>query len=137
MVVGQSFGGTTSITLAARNPRGLLAAINFAGGGGGNPETRTGEPCQPERLERMFGDYGRTARVPTLWVYAENDRYWGPLYPGTWFDAFRAAGGTGEFVMLGAFGADGHSLFTRGFEVWRPVVERFLDGVEGAKPGSR
>jgi dienelactone hydrolase len=36
VVLGQSYGGTTAITLAAKNPSGLIATINFAGGGGGN-----------------------------------------------------------------------------------------------------
>src|SRR5580765_555790 len=71
--VGQSFGGATSIALAARNPAGLVAAINFAGGGGGDPRTRPGEPCEPFRLAQMFGSYGKSARIPTLWIYAEND----------------------------------------------------------------
>jgi pimeloyl-ACP methyl ester carboxylesterase len=34
IVVGQSYGGTTAITIAALNPSGVVAAINFAGGGG-------------------------------------------------------------------------------------------------------
>ena len=42
LVVGQSFGGMTAITLAAKNIGGVTAAVNFAGGGGGgDPERRT------------------------------------------------------------------------------------------------
>jgi dienelactone hydrolase len=126
LVVGQSFGGTTSIAVAARNAPGLIAAINFAGGGGGNPETRPGEPCGPELLRDMFSGYGKTSRVPTLWVYTENDKWMGARYTKEWFEAFRSSGGAGEFVMQPAFGEDGHSLFTRGFSLWRPIVERFL-----------
>jgi dienelactone hydrolase len=128
VVVGQSFGGATSIGVAARNSPGVVAAINFAGGGGGNPGTRPGEPCQPEKLRELFAGYGKTARVPTLWIYTENDRYMGPHYTKEWFEAFRSAGGTGEFVMHPPHGEDGHLLFTRGFAQWRPIVERFLAG---------
>lgn len=39
VVLGQSYGGMTAITVAAKNSP-LIAVINFAGGGGGNPETR-------------------------------------------------------------------------------------------------
>jgi dienelactone hydrolase len=124
--IGQSYGGAISIALASRNPPGLAVAINFAGGGGGDPDLRPGEPCESFRLAEMFAGYGKTARVPTLWIYAENDRYFAPKHAKSWYDAFRLHGGSGELVMLPPFGQDGHSLFARGLEVWKPIVERFL-----------
>lgn len=126
VTVGQSFGGATSIALAARAPAGLVTAINFAGGGGGNPETRPGEPCSPGLLEAMFRDYGRLARLPTLWVYTENDQFFRPAYTRAWFDAFKSQGGNGEFVLMPPFQQNGHLLFARGFDIWRPIVENFL-----------
>lgn len=122
VVVGQSFGGATSIAVAALNPEGVKLTINFAGGAGGNPKLSPQRPCAPVAIERMLGGYGRTARVPTLWIYTENDMYFGPKYPKEWFDAFRAAGGLGEHVLFPARGNDGHSLFTAAPEVWRPKV---------------
>jgi len=124
--VGQSFGGTTSIELASRAPPGLLAAINFAGGGGGNPQTRPGEPCDSHRLAELFAGYGKGARVPTLWIYTENDRYFAPRHVKSWYDAFRSQGGNGELLLLPPFGDDGHLLFSRGLATWKPIVERFL-----------
>lgn len=126
VVVGQSFGGATSVTMAARNVAGVVATINFAGGGGGNPQTMPQRPCRPDLLERMFGNYGKTARVPMLWIYTENDQYFGPTYPREWFDAFLKAGGQAEFKQFPPHGEDGHSLFTRFPAVWRPVVADFL-----------
>jgi dienelactone hydrolase len=126
VILGQSFGGTTAIAVAAMNPPGVQAAINFAGGGGGNPETRPGEPCGPEKLKRMFAGYGRSARIPTLWIYTENDRYMGPTYPQEWFDAFTATGGIGEYTRFPPHGEDGHGLFTRAPETWAPRVLEFL-----------
>jgi len=126
VVMGQSYGGTTAITLAALSPEGVVAAINFAGGGGGNPKTQPGRPCAPQRLQRMFADYGKTARMPTLWVYTENDQYMGLTYPREWFEAFHASGGVGEFVQFPPHGDDGHSLFSRFPQTWRPVVADFL-----------
>ena len=127
VVAGQSFGGMTAIVLAGRNPAGVSAFINFAGGGGGNPKDRPQKPCAPQSLERMFAAAGTGARAPTLWIYAENDMYFGPRYPRAWFDAFRAAGGKGEFRQFPPSGSDGHRLLTDAPRVWQPVVQAFLD----------
>lgn len=126
VVLGQSFGGATSIAVAALNPPGIQAAINFAGGGGGNPKTMPQRPCAPALLERMFGGYGATARMPTLWIYTENDMFFGPKLPRQWFDAFKAAGGTGDYLLFPAHGDDGHPFFTRAPELWQPAVLGFL-----------
>ena len=127
LVAGQSFGGTTAITLASMNVPGVRAAINFAGGGGGRPATHPGDPCAPAALKRMFGGYGRTARIPTLWVYSENDEYSGAKLPQEWFAAFRAAGGKGEFVQLPPYGNAGHGVFTKAPQWWQPKVAEFLE----------
>ena len=126
VVVGQSYGGATSVAVAALNPPGVVAAINFAGGGGGNPKTSAREPCAPVALERLYAGYGRSARVPMLWIYTENDQYWGAEYPKAWLAAFRDGGGRAEFVQFPPHGDDGHSLFTRAPAVWQPTVREFL-----------
>lgn len=127
VVVGQSYGGTAAITVGAMQPAGVQAVINFAGGGGGNPVTQPGRPCGPQRLEKLFAGYGATLRMPSLWLYTENDRYFGPTYPKEWFAAFRAAGGTGEFTQFPPQGEDGHATFYRAPQVWQPRVAEFLD----------
>lgn len=132
VIAGQSYGGAASIAVAARKLPGVVAAINFAGGGGGNPETRSGEPCSASISTATFGGYGHNTRVPTLWVYTENDLYFSPRHTEAWFAAFRANGGSGEFMLLPAFGDNGHLMFTRGFDIWAPLVRDFL-----AKQGFR
>ena len=126
VVLGQSFGGMTSVAVAALAPPGVVAAINFAGGSGGNPRTQPGRPCAPQLLERLAADYGASTRLPMLWIYTENDLYFGPTHPRTWFEAFRKAGGNAEFVQLPPVGADGHRLFSDHPAVWHPVVAAFL-----------
>ncbi len=126
IIVGQSFGGATSIAVAAQNPSGVQATINFAGGGGGNPETMPQNPCGQPALEKLFADYGKTARLPTLWVYTENDMYFGPMLPRSWFEAFQANGGQGEYVLFPPQGSNGHGLFTMAPEVWHARVLDFL-----------
>lgn len=133
VVAGQSFGGTTAITLAGMNPEGVQAAINFAGGGGGSPDKHPRQPCSAAALRMLFASYGKTARMPTLWLYSENDLYWGAELPRKWFDAFRAAGGVGEFEGFPPVSDDGHRLFSRAPQLWQPRVREFL-GTVGYKP---
>jgi dienelactone hydrolase len=126
-VVGQSYGGATSVAFAALNPPGVQAAINFAGGSGGNPKLAPQRPCAPALLERMFRKYGETARIPMLWIYTENDMYFGPTHPREWHAAFAAAGGSAQFVQFPPHGEDGHTLFTQFPDAWQPKVAAFLD----------
>jgi len=126
VVLGVSYGGATALAIAALNPPNVVAAINFAGGGGGNPDTRPAHPCSPAQLRRLFSDWGRSARVPTLWVYSENDRYFGVELPREWFEVFRSQGGIGEFQAMPAVGADGHNLFGSFPAEWQPAVAAFL-----------
>jgi dienelactone hydrolase len=137
VVMGQSYGGATALTLAALNPPGVQASINFAGGGGGNPRTMPMSPCAPGQLRRMFRGYGETARIPSLWIYAENDMYFGPRHPREWFDAYVDAGGKAEFIQFPPLGEDGHQLFSRFPRVWQPKVAEFLDAQGFMVPATR
>jgi dienelactone hydrolase len=129
LVAGQSFGGTTAIAMAAKQVEGVVAAVNFAGGGGGDPVGRPGSPCRPDLLRELFASYGG-APTPTLWIYSENDRYSGSRHPREWFEAFVAKGGNGRLVQLppmpAELGDDGHATFTRNPGAWRPAFEDFL-----------
>jgi len=126
VILGQSYGGATSVAIASLNPPGVVASINFAGGGGGDPKGRPQNPCSPQQIKRMYVQFAETARMPMLWAYTENDQYWGPALPRDWVEAFRAAGGTAEFVQFTPHGEDGHSLFARFPDVWKPTVADFL-----------
>lgn len=126
VLIGTSVGGFTTIAAAAAGVPGVRAAINFAGGAGGDPKARPGEPCQPERIGATYGGFASRAHIPTLWLYASNDRFWGADYPQRWFAQYTAAGGKGEFVALRPTGEDGHSAFTKDMDGWKPSVSAFL-----------
>jgi len=129
IVVGQSAGAWGALALAGRNPRGLKAVINFAGGRGGRVNNRPNNNCAPDRLVETAGRFGRDARVPTLWIYTLNDGYFPPALSKRMADAYAQAGGRVEYHLLGQFGSEGHELATsRGGEaLWAPVVERFMN----------
>ena len=65
-----------------------------------------------------------------LWVYTENDSFFGPRLATALHDAFTRAGGKAEMVRLPAFTEDGHTLFfgRGGSSIWGPLVERYLAG---------
>jgi dienelactone hydrolase len=133
IVAGQSFGGTLAIEAAAGNIAGVVATINFAGGGGGDPVGRPANPCRADLLEDLFVRYGKTSKIPTLWLYSENDAYWGKKIPHNWFAAFVKNGAKAEFIQLApvenAQPSAGHLAFSRSMKEWRPHVERFLASV--------
>ena len=131
LIVGQSAGGWGALALASRNPAGVQAVINLAGGRGGHVDGEPDSNCAPDRLVSAAGEFGRTARIPTLWLYAQNDGYFAPALSERMFAAYHNAGGTAEYHMLPALGADGHIRMTgdNAIALWAPIVERFLRSV--------
>jgi dienelactone hydrolase len=122
--IGLSTGGLAMLGLSADPPPGLKAAINFAGGRGADGKDHV---CNPDALIRTFGDLGKRSRIPTLWVYAANDHFFGPQLAQQLYQAFVDSGGTVRFIATGPFGADGHELFSQqGAPVWTPLVDEFL-----------
>jgi dienelactone hydrolase len=121
--VGQSAGGFTTVALTGEPPAGLVAAINFAGGRG---SLKDDEVCNPNGLVNAFAAFGKRSRVPMLWVYTENDHFFGPALAQRFHEAFSRGGGKVEFIKAPAFGRDGHSLFAEGIPLWLPYVDGFL-----------
>ena len=129
IVVGQSGGGWGSIALASRNPPSVGAVITFAAGRGGRVDGKPNNNCAPDKLVAATGEFGSTARVPMLWIYAENDSYFGPELTKRMHNAFTAAGGNAEYHLLPAFGNDGHFMIDSADAVplWAPLVSQFLE----------
>lgn len=138
ILFGQSAGGFASIAAASQSPPGVIAVVNFSGGRGGQPATRPGEPCGADVMTRAIARFAQTIRVPVLWHYAENDRYFAPEHVRAWFGAFEAAGARGTLVMQPPFGNDGHSLFASaaGLPMWTAAFDGFMRqiGVEYPSP---
>jgi dienelactone hydrolase len=132
VLAGHSSGGFASLILASRGLPGVKGIINFNGGRGSTARAN----CSPGRLIEACALAGRTTRVPTLWIYSENDSYFPPWLAREMCAAFHQDGGRAQFVMLPPFCEEGHYLFTdvRGLARWTPVVNRFLN--ELGFPGS-
>jgi dienelactone hydrolase len=124
IAAGHSAGGLATVALTAQAPPGLVAAINFAGGRGSRD---VDDVCNPDGLVQAFASFGRTSRVPMLWVYASNDSYFGPDLARRLYDGFRASGGNATLVAAPPYGDDGHYLYSvAGRPQWTPYVDAFL-----------
>jgi len=125
VLMGVSAGGWGSLAAASQSVPGLLGVVNFAGGRG---SLKAGEVCSPDALVSAAARYGSGSRVPQLWLYSSNDRFFGPEIAGRLHRAFQEAGGRAEFVAAPPFGEDGHR-YIRAIDQWRGKVDGFLAGV--------
>ncbi|GLR88851.1 alpha/beta hydrolase family protein [Bradyrhizobium iriomotense] len=124
IAVGHSAGGLATVALSAQAPPGLVAAINFAGGRGSSSDNFV---CNADDLVQAFATFGKTSRVPMLWVYAANDLFFAPVLAHRFYDAFRSGGGNAKFIDAPAYGDDGHYLYsTVTRPLWTPLVDAFL-----------
>jgi pimeloyl-ACP methyl ester carboxylesterase len=137
VLVGHSAGAWGSLALASEQPRHLAAVINFAGGLGGRSYDWPNRNCAPERLIQAAARFGATSRVPTLWLYARNDTYFGPKISRAMARAYIRAGGRAEYHLLPAVGRDGHFLLATpaAAPLWHGVVRSFLRRPRGAARG--
>ena len=129
IVVGQSAGGWGSIALSSLNPPQVKAIITFAAGRGGRVDGKPNNNCAPDKLVEAAGAFGRTARVPMLWFYIENDTYFGPDLSRRMHEAYTAAGGSAEYHLMPPFGGEGHHFIDSPDTIpqWSLLVAQFLD----------
>ncbi|KRR11356.1 dienelactone hydrolase [Bradyrhizobium jicamae] len=129
IVIGQSAGGWGSIALSSANPPRVKAIVTFAAGRGGRVDGKPHNNCAPDKLVEAAGDFGRTSRVPMLWLYIENDTFFGPELSKRMHAAFTAAGGNAEYHLFPPHGGDGHFFVGSpdAVAIWSPIVGAFLD----------
>lgn len=130
LLVGQSVGGLATVAAAAHAPPGVVGYVNFAGGAGGNADRSPGASCDSAQLEALYADYGRATTVPSLWVYAVDDRFWGAEAPRQWHAAFARGGSPTRFVQATALAdGNGHELSAHAPALWAATVDGFLAGL--------
>ncbi|QOZ28082.1 S9 family peptidase [Bradyrhizobium sp. CCBAU 51753] len=129
IVLGQSAGGWAAIALSSLNPPQVKAIIAFAAGRGGRVDGKPNNNCNPDRLVEATGAFGHTSRVPMLWLYIENDTFFGSALSKRMYEAFIRAGGRAEYHLLPRFGDEGHFLIGSpdSIPIRSPLVERFVD----------
>ncbi len=122
IALGVSAGGAAVTALSARNPSNLLGVINISGG------LRLQSCPKEDVLVDAFRNLGKTSRVPSLWLYARNDSFFGSAVVERMQNAFLDGGGDVKLVMFDQIGDDGHRLFSlsSGRNRWLPEMDGFL-----------
>ena len=123
--LGVSVGGAAMLAWAATSPEGLAGVVNLSGGTGALMPERN---CDEDGLVSAFASFGARSRMPTLWLYAENDSYFGPALVRRMHTAFTREGGDARLDLFGPVGEDGHKLWSLfdGRVLWLPALDRFL-----------
>ena len=129
---GMSAGGDAVLALASATPSwpgvSIVGVMSFAGGRGSlsSDGGATRHNCAPDALVSAVAGFGRTMRVPSLWLYAENDHFFPPPLARRMFDAFASPSAT--FVALPAFGDEGHAIgwLASAIPLWDAPVTEFL-----------
>ena len=129
IVIGQSAGGWAAIALSSQNLPSVKAIVAFAAGRGGRVGGKPNNNCNPDKLVEATAAFGRTARVPMLWIYIENDTYFGPELSRRMHAAYTDAGGSAEYYLMPPFGSEGHIFIDSPDSIpqWSPLVSQFLD----------
>jgi len=129
IVIGQSAGGWAAIALSSQNLPSVKALIVFAGGRGGRIGGKPNNNCAPDRLVEATADFGRSARLPMLWIYIENDTFFGPDLSKRMHAAYTGGGGNAEYHLMPPFENEGHYFIDspKAIPLWSPLVSQFLD----------
>ena len=96
------------LAFAARAPKGLLGVVNVSGGVW---RSEGNGACDHGDLVAAMASFGSRTRLPTLWLYAENDSLFPPALVTQMRDAYTRAGGRAKLRMFPPVLGDGHALF--------------------------
>ena len=124
ILAGQSAGGYSIMYIVSTNPAGVIGAVDFSGG-----RTDATQLESAGYLNRMmisgFEELGKTARIPTLWVFAENDSKYTANTIRAAHEAFVKAGGKARLSLSPPIAGDGHFVYHKP-ELWREALKDFL-----------
>jgi dienelactone hydrolase len=125
LLAGQSRGGFLSIHYAGLKPSEVMAVVNFSGGW---------YPYAPLTTP-YYANAGRSAtnKVPQLWLYADDDKFYDEALIRGYYEAFTAAGGRARIELLHGVPGDGHLLRLYP-DRWRPIADQFLATLDLQKP---
>ncbi|MGX4642245.1 dienelactone hydrolase family protein [Massilia sp. SYSU DXS3249] len=127
VVAGQSYGGLATMALGTEALPGVRGLINFAGG----LRDDSDRCAWRSALVSAFAEYGAKSKVPSLWMYGENDSLFGPDLANRLHEAYSQAGGRARLVEFPSFKRDAHGMLASrdGEKVWLADTMQFLKSV--------
>lgn len=129
LVMGQSAGGYAAMHIASLNLPNVVAAVNFSGGR--SDKVGTGEAgFLNNTMVNGFAEFGKTTKVPMLWVFAENDSRYSANTIRASYQAFLEAGGKATLSLSPPIEGDGHYIHNRP-ELWRQALRDYLSEIKG------
>jgi dienelactone hydrolase len=125
LLAGQSRGGFLAIHYAGLKPSEVMGVVNFSGGW---------YPYGPVTTP-YYANAGRGAgaKVPQLWLYADNDRLYAEALIREYHQGFTAAGGSARLELLHGVPGDGHLLRLYP-DRWKLIADGFLALLNRQRP---
>ena len=123
LIAGQSRGGILAVAYAGERPGSFIGVVNFVGGW-------SGEACMnATRINSIAFRRGGKFPHPTLWLYGEQDLFYSLHHSKSNFEAFRAAGGKGQFHSYAVPGENrGHVLIGHPI-LWIDHLTKYLEAL--------
>ena len=125
LLVGYSYGGLVSVAYGSiyQHPS-VKGIINFSGG----LKNLSGPCIWDVSLLKAFSEFGKTSRIPNLWIYAANDELFPVTLASNLAAVYRQGGAPLHSVVIDSYGGEGHRLFddSRGVRYWSQYVTEFL-----------
>lgn len=121
---GQSRGGILAIAYAGERPEWFIGVVNFVGGW-------MGDRCaNASAINTATFKRGAKFAQPTLWLYGDQDPFYGLAHSKANFEAFLSAGGKGRFESHWVPGQNsGHSVIAHP-GLWSGQVTQYIDSLK-------
>jgi dienelactone hydrolase len=121
VMAGASRGGLLAVVYAGRRPEVVRGVVNVVGGW-------MWERCVPDANTHFFHEAAKSATVPMLWLYAEQDADYSASAIRRYRATFEEAGGKGPFYLFPDIGGNGHYLVNKPL-FWHPAVDAYLQAL--------
>ena len=123
LLAGQSRGGILSVAYAGVRPDQVSGVVNFVGGWLGGCDTA-------EEVNQTLFKKGADFPKTTLWIYGDDDLFYTLDHSRKNFEAFKEAGGKGEFVERTVRGKNNGHWVMAVPPLWEDAVNQYIAGIK-------